>query len=408
MPPAPRASTVEFVGLVALAISLVAMSIDAMLPALSVIAADLGANDPNDRQLVLTLFFAGLTVGQLVYGPLSDSFGRKPAMYAGLAIFAAGTTVCFLATSFTTLLAGRLLSGFGAAGPRIVSMAIVRDLHAGRAMARIMSLVSAVFILVPIIAPTIGQSVLMVASWRAIFGGLLVMAAVVLVWFASRQVETLDQERRRPPSFGPVARAMAEAFRNGVTRGYTIAAGLVFGALVAFLGTAQQTFGEQYGLGTRFPLYFAALASALGAASLLNARLVTRFGMRALSGVALRVSAGLSVTFLVIAVATGGHPPLAAFMAYLLCVFFCNGLLFGNFNALAMEPMGHIAGSAAAVIGSLASLISVSLGTPIGRAYDGTVIPLVAGLSGLTSLSLLVTIWTERGRANAAAAKAVA
>jgi DHA1 family bicyclomycin/chloramphenicol resistance-like MFS transporter len=192
-------------------------------------------------------------------------------------------------------------------------------------------------------------------------------------------------------SLGPIARAMGEALRHRQTLGYTVAAGLIFGALIAYLGTAQQIFGEQYGLGAAFPFYFAALAAALGAASMLNARLVMRFGMLALSGWALRVSVTISAVFLVFAMSAGGHPPLWSFMGYMLAVFFCNGLLFGNFNALAMEPMGHIAGSAAAVIGSGASLVSLVIGTPIGRAYDGTVIPLVGGLFVLTAMALGVT-----------------
>ncbi|HTJ84713.1 MAG TPA: multidrug effflux MFS transporter [Polyangiaceae bacterium] len=390
-------STVEFVALIALAISMVAMSIDSMLPALGSIADSLGARGDNDRQLVLTMFFAGLTFGQLVYGPLADALGRKRSMYVGLSVLAAGTAVCATATSFPIMLAGRFVAGLGAAGPRIVSVAIVRDRYAGSAMARIMSIVMAIFILVPIIAPSVGQGTLLVASWRAIFAGLFVMAGVVALWFALRQPETLAVEDRQPLSFGPVARAVAETVSNRVTLGYALAAGLIFGAMVAFLATAQQIFGEQYGLGKQFPLYFAVLASGLGAASLLNARLVMRFGMRAISGYALRTSATASALFFGLALATGGHPPLLAFTGYLLVVFFCNGLMFGNFNALAMEPMGHIAGSAAAVVGSLSSLISVLIGTPIGRAYDGTVTPLVAGLSVLTVTALAVTKWADRG-----------
>jgi len=399
---ARKISTAEFVALVALSISLVAMSIDSMLPALGNVASDLGARTANDRQLILTMFFAGLTVGQIFYGPLSDALGRKNAMYTGMAILAAGTLMCLLATSFPMMLVGRVIAGLGAAGARVISIAIVRDLYEGRAMARIMSIVMGIFILVPILAPSIGQSVLLVGSWRAIFALLLAMTTVVFVWFALRQSETLPVAKRRPLSLGPVARAMGEALKNPQTLGYTVAAGLVFGALVAYLGTAQQIFGEQYGLGATFPLYFGALAGALGAASMVNGTLVMRFGMLALSGWALRVSVVISAVFLAFAISAGGHPPLWSFMSYMLAVFFCNGLLFGNFNALAMEPMGHIAGSAAAVIGSLTSLVSVVIGTPIGRAYDGTVIPLVTGLFVLTLMALGVTIASARGVARAA------
>jgi MFS transporter, DHA1 family, multidrug resistance protein len=394
-----RISTVELVALIAFSMSLVAMSIDSMLPALGTVASALGAAGANDRQLILTLFLVGLTGGQIVYGPLSDAFGRKRTMYIGMGVLAAGTLLSLFATSFGMMLAGRAIAGAGAAGPRIVSLAIVRDLYEGRAMARIMSMVSVIFILVPIVAPSIGQGVLLVSSWRGIFAVLAIMTLVVWIWFALRQSETLPPERRRPLSLLPVVRAVGEVMRTVQTVGYTVAAGLCFAALIAYLATAQQIFGEQYGLGTAFPIYFAVLAAALGAASLLNARLVMRFGMHAMSGAALRISATVSAGFLAVSIATHGQPPFWSFMAYMVVVFFCNGLLFGNFNALAMEPMGHIAGSAAAVVGSLTSLVSLSIGTPIGRAYDGTVVPLVAGLFAMTLAALLVTKWASlRGR----------
>lgn len=368
------------------------MSIDAMLPALGTIASELGAREPNDRQLVLTVFFGGLTAGQLCYGPLSDSIGRKRAMYVGLSVLAGGCVVCLSATSFWVVLAGRFLSGVGAAGPRIVSLAIVRDKYEGRAMARIMSIVMAIFILVPIVAPSVGQAVLLTGSWRAIFGLLLIMTIGTFVWFSSRCPETLPAERRRRLSVGPVAHAFSEVFRTPQTIGYTLAAGFVFGAVIAYLAMAQQIFGEQYGLGPLFPLCFAALAAAIGVASIVNARLVMRFGMLTLSNWALRISALCSAVFLAFTLACHGHPPLAAFMTYMFVVFFCNGLLFGNFNALAMDPMGHMAGSGAAVIGSLTSLISVLVGTPIGRMYDATVTPLVAGFFALTGTALVTTL----------------
>lgn len=391
-------SLAELVAIVALAISLTAMSIDTMLPAIGTVASDLGAARPNDRQLILTLFFGGLTAGQIVYGPLSDAVGRKRAMYLGLMVLAIGHLTCLLARTFPMMLVGRLVAGLGAAGPRIIATAIVRDRYEGRAMARVMSLIMAVFILVPVVAPSIGQGVLLVTSWRAIFAGLLVMSVVTFAWFAIRQEETLPVARRTPWATATLMRSLGTVIRNRTTLGYALAAGAIFGAMVAFLGTAQQIFGEQYALGAHFPLYFALLASALGLASIVNARLVVRYGMRVLSGRALRVSFCASAAFLVFALWHDGHPPLVAFMPYMLVVFFCNGLMFGNFNALAMEPMGKIAGTASAVIGSLTSLVSVVIGTPIGRAYDGTVVPLVGGLAFLTLLAFGVTRWADRGR----------
>jgi len=385
----------ELVARIAAAMSLTAMSIDAMLPAMGTMASELGASGPNDRQLVLTAFFGGLTLGQLVQGPLSDAIGRRRAMAWGFAVMAIGTLACLFAPTFGLLLAGRVIAGIGAAAARIVSLAIVRDLVRGPAMAKVMSFVTSVFILVPIVAPSVGQGVLILGSWRLVFVVLVLMIAGCAAWFALRQEETLPPEKRRPLSARPLAAAFLEALRHRQTLGFTLAAGLVFGALIAYLATAQQIFGELYGLGSRFPLFFAALASSIGVSSLVNARLVHRFGMFRLSRAAMIVSVILSASFLVVALSMHGVPPLWAFMAYMLVVFFCNGLLFGNFNALAMEPMGHIAGSAASVIGSLTSLVSLAVGTPIGRAYDATVVPLVGGLFALTLAGLVVAQWAR-------------
>ena len=396
--PATTRSSVEFITLMALTFSLIAMSIDGMLAALGDIAADLGAGDPNDRQLVLTAFFAGLTVGQFIYGPISDSTGRKPAMYAGIGCFILGGLLCAVATDFPMMTCGRVLQGFGAAGPRIVGMAMVRDLYGGRAMARIMSFVMAVLILVPVMAPSIGQLILLVADWRTIFFALVIMGAVDFLWLATRRPETLARPDRVPLSFSRILRSAREAITHRTTLGYTLATGFIFGAVISYLGTSQQIFQEQYGTGNLFGLYFGILAAGIGLAAVVNARLVNRFGMRNLSKWALRTSCLLSSFFLIIAFLLGGHPPLWAFMAYMTVLFFCNGLQFSNYSALAMEPMGHIAGVAAAVVGSLSNLVAVSTGTPIGQLYDGTVIPLVAGFTGLGIAALLAAEYAEKGR----------
>jgi DHA1 family bicyclomycin/chloramphenicol resistance-like MFS transporter len=388
----------EFVALVALMTSLVALSIDAMLPALATIGADLGVRQANDAQLILSALFLGLACAQMVYGPLSDSIGRKPAIYLGFLLFIAGCLLSALATSFPVMLVGRFLQGIGAAGPRIVTLAMVRDQYEGRAMARIMSSVMGVFILVPALAPGIGQLILLVASWRAIFGMFLAVALIALIWFGLRQPETLSAAHRASFSLRRIARAAREVCVHPVALGYTIAAGLVFGALIGYLTSAAQIFQAQYGQGERFPLYFAALALAIGAASWCNARLVMRYGMRLLSAIAATGFSALSVGFLVVALATGGHPPLWGLMAYLLAAFFCLGILFGNFNALAMEPLGHIAGVAASFVGSLTTFTSMLLGTLIGQSYDGTVLPLVGGFAALGLAALAVIRWAERGR----------
>jgi MFS transporter, DHA1 family, multidrug resistance protein len=339
IPTPPAAPSREFVALVALTTSLVAMSIDTMLPALGTMAAELGAPSPNDRQLVLSAFFGGLMVGQLLFGPASDSLGRKPALFFGMGLFIAANLLCALTQSFTLLLAGRALAGFGAAGPRVVSTALVRDAYAGRGMARVMSFVSTVFILVPVLAPSIGQGVLSVGSWRLIFAGLVLIALVNLVWLALRQPETLPLSRRVPFSLSGIARGTIETFRTPVTLGYMVSTGIVFGAFINYLATAQQVFQEQYGAGKLFPVYFGLLASGIGVASFVNGRLVMRFGMQRLSRLALLASSALSIAAFVAAWAWHGHPPLFALMAYLIPCFFFNGILFGNFNARAMEPI---------------------------------------------------------------------
>jgi DHA1 family bicyclomycin/chloramphenicol resistance-like MFS transporter len=395
----PARPRVEFVALVALTTSLVAMSIDTMLPALGVMASDLGAASPNDRQLVLSTFFGGLMLGQVLWGPASDSIGRRRSLFFGIGLFVIGNTMCALSQSFGVLLAGRALSGFGAASPRVVSTALVRDAHAGRGMARVMSFVSTVFILVPVLAPSIGQAVLVFTSWRAIFWGLVVIAIANVAWFALRQPETLPASHRVRFSLKGVARGAAETFRHPLTLGYMIATGVVFGAFINYLSTAQQIFQDQYEVGTLFPVYFGLLASGIGVASFVNGRLVMRFGMRQLSRVALLGASSLSVVALVAAWAWGGHPPLFALMVYLIPCFFFNGVLFGNFNARAMEPMGHIAGVAAAVTGSVSTLVALALGTPFGRAYDGTVLPLIGGYLTSGLLGLALTTWAERKNA---------
>ncbi len=391
------ASDGEFIALVALTTSLVAMSIDTMLPALGTMASELGAAHANDRQLILSVFFAGMSVGQLLYGPLSDSTGRKPALYLGIALFMVGGATCALAHSLAWLLAGRAIAGFGAAGPRIVSVALVRDAHSGSSMARVMSFVQTVFILVPVLAPSIGQAVLTFTTWRAIFVGLVGVAVVNVTWLALRQAETLPAALRAPFSLRSIGYGCSETFRSRIALGYTLGSGFVFGGFISYLSMSQQVLQEQYRLGARFPLFFGLLASAIGAASFLNGKLVMRFGLRRLARTALLTNCTLCVCALLGTWALGGHPPLFAFVAFMLICFFCNGLLFGNFSARAMEPMGHVAGVASAVIGSISGALALAMGTLFGRAYDGTVLPLVAGFTTSALCALLVTEIAERG-----------
>jgi DHA1 family bicyclomycin/chloramphenicol resistance-like MFS transporter len=395
-------SFVEFVALMASMMSLAALSTDAMLPALPKIGADLGVQNPNANQLIISLLFFGIAAGQLIYGPLSDSVGRKPAIYAGYAVFITGCLVSMFAGVFWVMLAGRLLQGLGAAGPRGVLTALIRDKYAGRLMARVMSIIMTVFILVPVIAPTFGQAVLLFAGWRAIFAVFLLLAVITLAWFALRQPETLAVSARMPLSARRIGRAFRTVLSNRIALGYTIAAGLINGAFLGYLSSSQQILQVQYGLGTKFTLVFALLALSLGSASLMNSRLVMRYGMRFLATRAGIVVSVLGVVYLIIAFIADGHPPLWALILYLMASFFGIGILFGNLNALAMEPLGAIAGVGAAVVGSLQTFIATPLGIIIGQSYNGTVIPLVFGIAVMGIGTVLAMRWAEGGGARQA------
>ena len=366
----------EFIALVALLTAMVAMSIDTMLPAIGLMAQELGAANPNDRQLIVLGFFAGLMFFTMIFGPISDSVGRKPTIYGGIALFIVGCLICMFATNFPMLIAGRMLQGFGAASPRVCSMAMVRDGAGGAAMARIMSFVMSVFMLVPILAPSIGQLVLYLTTWRMIFAGFILMAVLAGLWLALRQEETLEPENRHAFSAASLIASAGEVIRNRVSLGNTLAVGFVFAAFTAYLGTSQQIFAEQYGQGPYFALWFGGLAVAIAIAMIVNGRLVMRLGMRLLAKYALWGFIATWAVMSAITVASGGHPPLAAVGVLFFLSFFCSGMLFGNFNAMAMEPMGHIAGMAAAVTGALSSLIGVAFGALAGRFYDGTMYPL--------------------------------
>ncbi len=392
----------EFVAMMALMTSLVAMSIDLMLPALNTIGTDLGVPHENASQLIVTMVFLGLAIGQLLYGPLSDSIGRKPAIYLGFALFFAGSLLAIVAVNVPMMLTGRLLQGLGVAGPRSVSMALIRDRFAGRAMARVMSFIMAVFIIVPIVAPALGQVILLVAAWRAIFVILFLLGVVALVWFGLRQPETLPVERRAPLSLIRIGHVFREVLSYRIALGYTLMAGVVAAVLQSYLSSAQQIFQIQYGLGPLFPLFFAINALAIGLASFTNGRLVIRYGMRPLLTIALLVFVSVTLVFAGVALATGGQPPLWLLMAYFVPCFFCLGILFGNMNAMAMEPLGHTAGIGAAVVGSLSTFVAIPLGAIIGQAYNGTVMPLAIGFAALALGALGLMRWAERGQMAAA------
>lgn len=387
----------EFVALMAMMIALTALSIDAMLPALPVIGEDLGVSIPNDNQLIISMLFLGLAIGQLFYGPLSDNIGRKPAVYIGLLFFGIGCLVSLFASNLSSMLIGRCLQGIGLSGPRVVSVAIIRDLYKGNRMAQVMSFVMAVFIAVPALSPALGQGVLMIATWRMIFVVLLGLGVVTFAWFSLRQRETLLKENRIQFSFSKLGHAIKEVFMIRATVCYTLAAGFISSAFVGFLNSSQQIFQIQFELAEKFPLYFAIIALSVGTASFVNGKLVMRFGMLKMVKVATLSIVTISTLFFLFINTLMKEPSLFIFMTYLLSTVFFVGILFGNLNSMAMEPLGHIAGLGAAIVGSVSTFISVPFGTYIGMLYNETVEPLVLGFLIFGSLTAIV-IFIAKGK----------
>lgn len=392
----PIPGLAEFIALVALLSSLIAFATDAMLPVLPDIGRDLGVSHENDAQLIISVLFAGLALGQFIMGPLSDSIGRKPLMYAGLGLLGVGCVLSMFSNDFNTMLFGRFLQGLGAAAPRILTMALVRDCYRGREMARIMSLSMIIFIMVPMVAPAIGQGIAWMAGWRAIFAAFLLIALLGGLWFGLRMPETLLPEDRTRLSLKEQLKAIKTVMSHRQTLGYTIMVGFIFGAFLGYLNSVQQIMQVQYGLGDQFPLYFAALAGSIGISSYLNSRLVIKYGMTYLSKLAIWLVILCSALFIVVAWLSNGHPNLWLLMAYIAIIFLGIGILFGNLNALAMEPMEKHAGLGASVVGSLSTLMSIPLGIMIGQNYNGTVIPLVSGFLILGLAGYITMRWTER------------
>ena len=392
----PPLRTGEFVCLVAILMSLVALAIDAMLPALARIGEDLGAQRRNDAQFVITAVFLGLGVGQILFGPLSDRIGRRAAIHIGLVLFMGGCLVSLFAPTFEAMIAGRVVQGVGVASARIVTIAMVRDQYEGRGMARLMSFAMAVFILVPTIAPALGQGILWLAGWRTIFGTILAVGAIALAWFSLRQPETLPADRRRALSPRDLGAAALEVLRTRAALGYTLATGCVFAPFLAYLSSSRQIFQDAYRTGALFPLWFGVLSLAFGGASILNGRLVMKYGMRRLAKVAAASITLVSAASLALAVPFAGLPPFWLFMAYLIVAFFCIGLLFGNLNALAMQPLGHIAGVGAAVVASLTTLIGVPLGGMVGQSFDGTMYAQIAAFAVFGAGTLAAMWWAGR------------
>ncbi|KRA65901.1 MFS transporter [Caulobacter sp. Root655] len=386
----------QFVALIAAMMATNALAIDSMLPAMPQIGDALGVATDNERQWILTAYLLGFGAAQIVYGSLADRFGRKPVLLVGLAIYVVFAAACAFATSFEMLLTARVLCGVGAAATRVLSVSIVRDCYSGRQMARVMSLSFIVFLGVPIIAPSVGQAILLVAPWPWVFGVLSIFGLAVIVWSAIKLPETLHPEDRVPLTPGPVLAAFKECLTNRVAVGYTIAATLVLGGLFGFLNSAQQVFVDVLGAGKTFTLIFAAIAGGIAVSSLINARIVDKLGMRLVSHTALVGYIAFAVVHALVALS--GHETLWTFSLLQAGMMFCFGLVMSNFGSIAMEPLGHLAGTAASVQGFITTIGGALFGFWIGQLFDGTTVPLTLGFAGFGIAGLLAVLATEKGR----------
>ena len=381
----------EFILLTATMMAVTALSVDVMLPALPEIGEALGLTNANDRQIVIIIYMLGFSIGQLAYGRLSDRYGRKPVLMAGMAIFIAGSLVAALASAFSTMLIARMVQGLGAAAPRVIAIALVRDRYVGRDMARVMSFAMAVFIIIPVLAPSIGQGLLQMGTWRLVFDFLFVAGVAIAIWSGVRLPETVRPENGAAPlSLGASVRSAVETPQ---TIGYAIAGGLMFGCVLSYVSSAQQVFVDVFNLGHLFPIAFGATAVMIAVASVTNAMLVERLGMRRLSHTALAVF--IVIAAVLVAAVMAGAASFWLFIALMMPMFLLFGFVAPNFNALAMEPQGDNAGMASSVVGFVSTGIAAVAGGVIGHLFDGTVLPLALGMLVLGLLVFGVVAWVE-------------
>lgn len=382
----------EFIALMAMMAAMVAFSIDAMLPALPQIAAELSPQAVNRAQLVLGAFLLALGLGTLIAGPLSDRFGRRAIVGLGLALYMLGALAAWQSQSLAGLLAARMVQGLGCAGPRVVTAAIARDLFAGRQMARIMSFVMIVFSLVPALAPLIGATITDAFGWRAVFLAFVLFSASIGAWFALRMPETLAREARQTLSLARLAGAIGEVLGHATTRLSILVMTLASAMLFATLTSVQQIFDTTFARAAAFPWYFGAIALLSTSAGFINARLVERLGMRAMVRAVLGAQLVFSSLMLASTFALGAS--LAGFAVYVVwtfTLFFQAGMTIGNLNALALEPMGHIAGLASSLVTSIATMGALAIAVPLGLAFDGTPRPLAMGVLGMAALAFWLT-----------------
>ncbi|MFM2365799.1 MAG: hypothetical protein RIR95_406 [Pseudomonadota bacterium] len=385
MSPTKRLGENEFIAMIATLFAIIALSIDAMLPALPQIANTLVADAPNRAQLVITSFVFGMGLGTLFVGPLSDAFGRRRTLLLGGVVYVIGALICFLAPSLETLLFARVIQGIGAAAPRIVGLAIVRDLYKGREMAKIMSVAMVIFMLVPAVAPLMGAAVIRFAGWREIFLCYVIFCGLAMAWFWRRQPETLPLDQRRPLAIATLFAAMKELTHHRIVVIATLVQSLTLGALFASLSSMQGVFDVRFDRADSFPMWFALIAVASMLGSVVNAKIVVSVGMRKVVFYTYGGFLTITLTLLVL-IKLGMMPESLAFGAHILwsiALFSMMGLTMGNLTALSMEPVGHIAGLAASVMGAVSTVLAVLVAVPLGLAFDGTAEPLMLGITVL-------------------------
>ncbi|MFN3668942.1 MAG: multidrug effflux MFS transporter [Brevundimonas sp.] len=386
----------EFVALIAMMMALNALAIDSMLPALPAIGEALGVASENSRQWVITAYLLGFGVTQIIYGPLADRYGRKPVLMVGLGLYVLFSVLAAFAPTFELLIAARVGTGIGAAALRVLAVSIVRDRYSGRTMARVMSLSFLVFLGVPILAPALGQLILTVAPWPWVFGVLAVGGSAFMVWAAIRLPETLHPDDRMPIQVNRIAAAFREAVTHRQAIGYTLAMTCITGALFGFINSSQQIFFDVFREPQLFTVVFGAVAGGIAVASLLNARLVERLGSRLISHTALIGFIAMSAVHA--GVALSGHESIWTFSILQALTMFCFGFIAGNFGAMAMEPMGHIAGTASSAQGFISTTLGASLGFLIGQQFNGSTAPMTVGFVVLGVAALGFVLTAERGR----------
>jgi DHA1 family bicyclomycin/chloramphenicol resistance-like MFS transporter len=385
----------EFVVLAAAMMATQAIAIDGMLPAFPVIGRAMQVANENHVQWIITAYMTGLGCGQLFWGLISDRFGRRPILIGGLGLYVLAALLCGLAGSFPTLLAWRFVHGLAAASV-VVTRSVIRDLYSGRQMARVMSLTFMVFLTVPILAPSLGQLILMVAPWRYIFIVCGVFAALVCAWAMWRLPETLHPEYRLTLNLSHIAGAVRLVLGNRTSLCYTFAMSVMFGGILAYVGMVQQIFGEVFHRATLMPRMFALCATTMGIAAFLNSRIVERLGMRWISHAALLTYLGITGVHTVIAAL--GLEPLWVFVSFQSATMACFALSISNFGAMAMEPVASVAGIGASLQGFVSTLGGALVGALIGRQFNGTMVPLAAGSLCCGLASLLFVLLAEKGR----------